>query len=540
MKAIEQAETLSSNVMVQSHLAVDFILKLVSIMDDLFRINFCTRTVFMLLLVLTLQLCGRDTVVKAFIANNGQKNFSFIRCRSTCLPKSLYLSSNDESDQTIDVDFEPVLTKDKNKRGKRDDYYSDTLLSASLSMVDKLIKDGIMDDDDETFSTSFLDNQNQEILDDDNMDKVSNDISLIEFVQPNGNGSSSQDYIDCKVAFFLRHKGVNYAIGTPKDTQLALFCEGDLNDRVTKGAHFLDPDEDDNLELMEMAAAEFNRQFTKPFPETTDPMKNVEVTKDTKRLDRQQRQIELVQQLVFKRTPRTLTVQGNLDEILGDWEHEIDELKRTSLPILDLTFPGLYRSTTSSNMSSSNTGTIWIDREMNEEDTPYNILQEIEREEDDPDDDEYFDSFFKKELGENYRREFLVSELDNENDGIDPELEELYKLFNIPGMGTQRNDENGIKNMIDDMVNGNDLELAKKEEQQEEVALRLVGFTGPDGKAYSLVKMIHPVILVAKEDNALEPYQRLLLSQREADVLIPQLEEKFQKEFEEAGFKLVS
>jgi len=513
-------------------------------MDYLFRINFFTRAVFMLFLLLTLYLCGRDTV-NAFIVNNGQREFSFVRCRSACLPTSLFLSSNDKIDQTIDVEFEPVIptTKHQNKTG--DDNNPDTLLSASLSMVDKLIKDGIMDDEvDEMFSTSFLDNRHQEMLDedDDNMDTSSNDISLIDFVQPNKNGSPSQDYIDCKVAFFLRHEGVNYAIGTPKDTQLALFCEGDLNDEGTKGAHFLDPDEDDNLELMEMAAAEFNRQFTKPLQETTDPVKNIQVTKDTQHLDRQQqqrqRQIELVQQLVFKRTPRTLTVQGNLDEILGDWEHEIAELKRTSLPILDFTFPGLYQSTTSGNRSSSNTGTIWIDGGMNEEDTPYNILQEIEREEDDPDDDEYFDSFFKKELGENYRHKFLVSELDKEKEGIDPELEELYELFNIPGMGTQQNDEKGIKNMIDDMVNGHDLELAKKEEQQEEVALRLVGFTGPDGKAYSLVKMMHPMILVAKEDNALEPYQRLLLGQREADVLIPQLEEKFQKEFEAAGFKL--
>jgi len=68
-----------------------------------------------------------------------------------------------------------------------------------------------------------------------------------------------------------------------------------------------------------------------------------------------------------------------------------------------------------------------------------------------------------------------------------------------------------------------------------ETALRLVGFEGPDGKPYSLVKMLQPVILVAKDDDDLAPDQRFLLSKQEADQIIPILEQEFKAELAEAG-----
>jgi hypothetical protein len=309
-----------------------------------------------------------------------------------------------------------------------------------------------------------------------------------EFIDPD----SPKRFIECRIKFVLEMDSIQYWIGTPVDTQVAIYCEGrniensgaqSSKDKTLKAScYFIDPDNDTNLELMEIAAAE----FSKVYGEEID--------------------------IIFKRTPRTLTIE-------------------------------VLNTTNSDGKESFNpiTSNDWLkDYQIPDDQQPKNvladsILDEIERVEDDEEDDKYFDDFFKKELGPNYKSELLVPD-----DDVDKKVMEMMHLFNIPGIGTQRQNEEGISELLEDIFNGGDLQKASehKDENEVETAVRLLGFTGPDGKPYSLVKMIQPMVLVAREAEGLEPDQRLLLSADEADKIIPKLEKQFIREFEEAGFSI--
>ena len=59
-------------------------------------------------------------------------------------------------------------------------------------------------------------------------------------------------FIPCNLAFTFDYNGEEFSIGTPIHTQVAVYCENDEG-----SSYFIDPDEDDNLEIMEMAAAKF-------------------------------------------------------------------------------------------------------------------------------------------------------------------------------------------------------------------------------------------------------------------------------------------
>jgi len=287
----------------------------------------------------------------------------------------------------------------------------------------------------------------------------------IEFVDPDSPGKSK--YIDCNMAFIVEMDGVSYAIGTPCENQVAILCEGDLASG-NRNSFFIDPDDDSNLELMEIAAAEFYKAFGQESG------------------------------VKFKRTPRTLTVEGDLGVITGDWQKEREE-----------------------RLHSINLDDFLSDNKSTDGD----------------DDEAFLDSFFRRELGENYESEFLV-----EDEEIDREARDLSEFFNIPGIGTEQDDKEGINELLDDVFAGGDFaqkeEFDAKKNSLVETALRLVGFQGPDGKAYSLVQMLQPIILVGKDDPTLDSTQRVLLSPEEADEVIPRLEIAFKKEFEAAGLKL--
>ena len=107
-------------------------------------------------------------------------------------------------------------------------------------------------------------------------------------------------------------------------------------------------------------------------------------------------------------------------------------------------------------------------------------------------------------------------------------------FFNVPGVGTEKA---GIEELLDEIES--DKETYKHDTTTNtETALRLVGFEGPDGKPYSLVKMLQPMVLVAKNRDDLAPDQRLLLTKEEADDIIPILEREFQSELSEAGLNV--
>lgn len=337
-------------------------------------------------------LCQVHLLVKAFsLVHISSENFYRLRNPSRTL---LLLGKGD----AIDVEF---------KRSQDDEFESDiksTILQASLNLVDPQLR------------------------------------IPIEFTDP-----ISKAYIPCNLAFTFEHDGVEYSIGSPIHTQVAVFCEDDNGQ-----SYFVDPDVDDNLELMEMAAAQF------------ESLNNCKV--------------------VFHRTPRTLTVQGNLDELIQGWDSRQEVNPLESVNIFD-----------------------------------------------DSEEDEFFDSFFSKELGDDYKEKYLV-----EDPVMDKKVEELMDLFTFPGFGSRKNETEGILNILKEIEH--DAKIAQQYSGPEQAALRLVGFEGPDGKPYSLMKMLKPTILVAKDDGSLAPDQRLLLTKDEAKQIIPILEREFKNELAEAGF----
>jgi len=347
------------------------------------------------------------------------------------------LLQSSKKDNAIDVEFEQFKEPEKNgakqRTNNKDDVDATTptsLLDASLQMGDPVLTN---------LPFEFIDSE-----------------------------STTGRYIECKVAFVIEKDGITYSIGTPCDAQVAIFCEGNVtptaaDQQKQQMQYFLDPDEDANLELMEKAAAVFVEQYGETF------------------------------EAVFKRTPRTLTIEGDLDAITGDW-------RRQGAGV---------------------------------DDTPEQILEDFGRTNDDAESDAFFDDFFTEKLGANYRDEMLAPNVE-----IDKKVEEMIDVFNIPGVGTLEESDAGVQEMLDDMLNGRDLAKAiEMEESGEndvvEAGLRLLGFTGPDGKAYSLVKLMEPMVLVAKEDQELAPDQRMLLTKEEANIIVPRLEDEFKKEFGE-------
>jgi len=334
------------------------------------------------------------------------------------------------------------------------------------------------------------------------------------FIDPSPlKSSSKQRFIPCRVAYTITYDGVEYVLGTPVDTQVGIYVE----DTKTQKAYFLDPDEDDNMEIMERAASVFQVQYEHiSLSDLDDKDDDDDVDVDDKDddnsiLNSKKRKNNQKLSIRFKRTPRTLTVEGDLSIITGNWKKDADGTKQFN--------------------------------ELN--DVAKNILGEIGNTEDSKSDDDFFDSFFTKELGSNYEEIALA------NGELDEQADELMELFNIPGLGTETDDVDGVKGLFDDIFNGKDQELAKMEEEMDksnsnngkettETALRLVGFSdeGDDGKVYSLVQLLQPMILVAKNDPTMEFDERMLLTQEEADEIVPILEKQFEDEFQDAGISL--
>lgn len=319
------------------------------------------------------------------------------------------------------------------------------------------------------------------------------------FVDPAPKTSSKQSFIPCRVAFTVEHDDVEYVLGTPTDTQVAIYVE----DTNSNEAYFLDPDEDDNMEIMERAATVFQSKYEHISLSDLDEDDDEDIDADNNDNNNNNNSGSRKQKLRirFKRTPRALTVEGDLSMVTGNWKQDtqkqVEEVKDVAKALFE------------NNKVAS-----------------------------DDDDDEYFDNFFRNELGANFREEALA------NAGLDEQAKELMDLFSMPGLGTEQDNDEGIKEIFDEILDGQDDKLAKEELNglsASETALRLVGFNdeNDDGRVYSLVQLLQPMILVAKNHPSLEFDERLLLTEEEAQKIVPILEQQFKAEFEGAGIQIV-
>lgn len=264
---------------------------------------------------------------------------------------------------------------------------------------------------------------------------------VVEFVSrtPSGN----LNVIPCRMPFTVNVDGEVYSIGMPFEDAVAILednADGQLSSLV-------DPDDDANEEVFQLAATAL-----------TENMGN---------------------ELRLRRTPRVLTVQGDLKAITGKFLQE-------------------------------------------KQAEPVQAKALIKDEEDD--DDAFFDSFFRRELGEHYEDEFAVA-----NDDID--ADELLDLFSVPGLGTEGDNEEAIRGLIDEIA-ADDHAGAGMTDRMVSIAndgakaLPLFPFTSPEGKSYAFVQFKDTPLLVGKEDPKIDKTQRLLLDSNESALLLPRIEEE--------------
>ena len=214
----------------------------------------------------------------------------------------------------------------------------------------------------------------------------------------------------------------------------------------------------------------------------------------------QQLQEAVGDDLRLVRTPRVLTIAGPLDKYTKNWRDEL-------LP------------------KSVDTETL-----LNEDD----------------EDIESFLSFMREELGEEEFTKTL-----NEEHTFD---EETLSLFSV-------DDEDGLADFLKrEMMDASSSEEDEYKERQKHimedvvgkldlthdgVALKLVSYGMPDGKSYSLVQLLQPVVLVAKqveigessEHGKMTP-QFDLLSRDELLLVSPRLEEVCREDIERLGWEL--
>jgi hypothetical protein len=267
---------------------------------------------------------------------------------------------------------------------------------------------------------------------------------------------TQQRVIDGKLAFMVEVEGISYGIAVPFDYPAAVTAE-DTDGSVTN----MSPDDDDNEELMQIFATQLHEQIG--------------------------------EDLALKRTPKVLTIEGDLDNYTKNWQEEI-------LP------------------------------------PPVDTKQLL----DDSDEDlEFFHDFMKRELGmEEYERTMA------EPATQDSIPDEIMELFDIPGLGERENDTAGMEEMLESLFEDDPFEamneqLGAKKLEHDGVALKLISYRFKDGKSYSLVKLMKPFPLVGKYVEEPEGGIRFeLMSPEEEAIVIPKLEQICQKDLEDAGLNL--
>mmetsp|Transcript_9752 Transcript_9752/g.14971 ORF Transcript_9752/g.14971 Transcript_9752/m.14971 type:complete len:382 (+) Transcript_9752:68-1213(+) len=261
---------------------------------------------------------------------------------------------------------------------------------------------------------------------------------------------SGRNFIDCKIAFMVELDGSNYAIGVPFEHSAGISFQK-KDGTVT----YMSPDDDENEELMQIMAAQLQQEFG--------------------------------EDVSLKRTPRVLTIAGDLDKHTKGWHEKMFETVDTE---------GLLDDAGESTDS--------------------------------------FLEFMRQELGDDEVDKVMQSDDSPEVD------EDMAKLFDVAGFGTQEDDTEGVQKMLENMFTEDPSEAFDalgRDRSKDGVALKLVGFNFKDGKSYSLVQMLTPCTLVAKqiseEDD--DDMRFELLTPEEDKIVLPRLETLCEKELKEAG-----
>lgn len=201
----------------------------------------------------------------------------------------------------------------------------------------------------------------------------------------------------------------------------------------------------------------------------------------------------------LKKTPRVLTVEGDLDGAVGDWREVL--------------------------LGGSGGG--------GEEDAATLSLEDaldLFSDDDGDDGQDYFDKLMRRDLGDDYMK--LVE--DDDDDDMD---DELLKLFDPAGLDVDLDELTREIGEEEKKVGdgGGYEELVRR--LQPSAAIRLVNFLGPGGREYTVLRPLRPILLVGREDP--DDYtRRVLLTEEEGREVLPRLARACREELEGAGFFL--
>jgi len=304
--------------------------------------------------------------------------------------------------------------------------------------------------------------------------------------------TESNSYVDCNLAFYAKDplgdnsEGAEYALGVPCEVPIVVALE--LGD---------DSDKNNNEEGEDASVI----NLTKVIPINPDDNSEGSVMRDEEKEEIFQMAAralmdEFGQNIRMKKTPRVLTIEGDLEGAIGDWRDVL---------------LGSVGGGDKDKVSLEEAADIYID------------------DEDDDDEEDYFDKIMKRDLGEDYEK------LVDDDDDMD---EELLKLFDDPG---ELNDAD-MADMMDD-INAKESKIKDSsydklvQQLQPSAALKLLNFLGPGGKEYTILRPLRPILLIGKEDP--DDYtRRILLTEEERDAILPRLESACREGLEKAGFFL--
>ena len=189
--------------------------------------------------------------------------------------------------------------------------------------------------------------------------------------------------------------------------------------------------------------------------------------------------------LTLKKTPRILTIKGPLEVYTRDWKDKLSPESIETKTLLD----------------------------------------------DGDEDLKFFHDFMRKELGE----EEYQKTLQEDPSEIDSDIFDLFDSFAREGPHTAETlFPNGL-NGDDDLFIKEMEEFVNKDISHDGVALKLLSYKLPDGNKYSVVHLLKPYALVGKFTENDDDIRFELLSHKDAELLVPRLEEACQKDLQKAG-----
>ncbi|KAL9190385.1 hypothetical protein ACHAXT_007596 [Thalassiosira profunda] len=302
--------------------------------------------------------------------------------------------------------------------------------------------------------------------------------------------ADANTYIDCNLAFYAKDPlgddsgGAEYALGVPCEVPVVVALELGEGGSAAVGGNEGD------------AANVINLSKVIPLsPDDDGEGSNVMADEEKEEVFQMAARAlmdEFGEGIRLKKTPRVLTLEGDIDGAIGDWKKVL--------------------------LGGAGGGK---DKMSFDE-----ALDAYDEEEEDEED--FFDTIMKRDLGEDYMK--LVEDDDGEMD------DELLKMFDAERLDGDLDDlMDGIAAGESKIADSSYDELVRQ--LQPSAALKLLSFVGPGGKEYSILRPLRPILLVGKEDP--EDYtRRILLDEEERSKILPRLESACREGLEEAGFFL--